>query len=44
MEFVFTDSEKLKKLMDDYFWNRAPVDAMTYKDQIRKIKSMLYNY
>ena len=43
MEFVFTDSDKLRKLVDEYFWNKAKVDPMVYKDQIRKVKSMLYN-
>jgi len=44
MEFVFTDSKKLRQLMDNYFWNKAQVDPVAFKDQIRKIKSMLFNY
>jgi len=41
-EFVFEDSDTLRRHIDRYFWNRASVDPMVYKDQIRKLKSLLY--
>ena len=44
MEFVFENSGKLQELKRQYFWNEASVDPMLFKDQIRKMKTMLYNY
>ncbi len=44
MEFVFEDSNDLQKLKEQYFWDKALVNPILYKDSIRKMKTMLYNY
>ena len=44
MEFVFENSNDLQKLKEQYFWDKALVNPILYKDSIRKMKTMLYNY
>ena len=43
--FYFRDSEKIKKIVDDYF--NTPIDSHPYKkfyNEMRDIKNMIYNY
>ena len=43
LEFEFGDSNKFNKLKDQFFWNQAQVDPLAFSDQIKKIKTIIYN-
>ncbi len=36
--FVFEDNEEFKGLKQQYYWNQANVDPLSYKQSIRELK------
>ena len=41
--FVFEDNKKFQDLKQDYYWNNAQVDPLLFKQEIRNLKSLIYN-
>ena len=39
--FVFRDTPKFQELKQQYYWNKAKVDPMIYKQHIRELKEMI---
>ena len=39
--FVFEDNEKFQYLKRKYYFNEAKVDPLSFKKQIRKLKSLI---
>jgi len=41
--FVFEDNKKFQDLKQEYYWNNAQVDPLLFKQEIRNLKSLIYN-
>ena len=39
--FVFEDNDKFQSLKRKYYYNEAKVDPLSFKQQIRKLKSLI---
>ena len=39
--FVFDDNEEFQRLKRKYYYNEANVDPLSFKKQIRKLKSLI---
>jgi hypothetical protein len=40
---VFEDNKDFQHLRQEYYWNRANVDPLEYKKEIRKLKNLIVN-
>ena len=41
--FVFEDNKDFQHLRQEYYWNKANVDPLEYKKEIRKLKNLIIN-
>ena len=41
--FVFEDNKDFQNLRQEYYWNKANVDPLEYKKEIRKLKNLIIN-
>lgn len=38
--FIFNDTPEFQKLKREFYWNKARVDPLLYKQEIRKLKAL----
>ena len=43
LEFIFDDPNRFMRLKENFFWNKAKVDPLAFSNQIKKIKTIIYN-
>ncbi len=43
LEFIFNDPNRFMILKENFFWNKAKVDPLAFSNQIKKIKTIIYN-
>ncbi|MBT4852971.1 MAG: hypothetical protein HON37_13010 [Candidatus Marinimicrobia bacterium] len=39
--FIFEDNDIFQKLKQEYYWNKAVVDPLEYKKEIRRLKDSI---